>query len=268
MMEAKVIRLDEVDSTNRWLRDYVPSDEETVSICTAEFQTDGQGCGGNSWESERGKNLLFSVLIHPSDIAANEQFQISMATALAICDALRDFGIGDTRVKWPNDIYWRDRKLCGMLIENRLSGNVIRDSIVGIGLNVNQTDFRFPLAAGYDAQTDPTPVSMRQILGREIDREAVLRSIVGHLKICSCMTDFTRMRYNALLYRRDGQQHPFRDSNGEFMAEILEVGQNGSLLLKKANGKALAYAFKEVAFVRASPLTPPQKGRGKEMEKL
>ena len=251
-MEAKVIRLDEVDSTNRWLRDYVPSDEETVSICTAEFQTDGQGCGGNSWESERGKNLLFSVLIHPSDIAANEQFQISMATALAICDALRDFGIGEARVKWPNDIYWRDRKLCGMLI----------------GLNVNQTDFRFPQAAGYNAQTDPTPVSMRQILGREIDREAVLRSIVGHLKICSCMTDFTRMRYNALLYRRDGQLHPFRDSNGEFMAEILEVGQNGSLLLKKADGKALAYAFKEVAFVRASPLTPPQKGRGKEMEKL
>ncbi|MBR7086062.1 MAG: biotin--[Prevotella sp.] len=132
MMEARVIRLDEVDSTNRWLRENVAADEATT-VCVADFQTAGRGCGTNSWESERGKNLLFSVLIHPSDIAANEQFQISMATALAICDALRDFGIGEARVKWPNDIYWRDRKLCGMLIENRLSGNVIRDSIVGIG---------------------------------------------------------------------------------------------------------------------------------------
>ena len=266
-MEVRVIRLDEVDSTNRWLRENVAADEATT-VCVADFQTAGRGCGTNSWESERGKNLLFSLLMHPDGIAARQQFQISMATALAVCDAMGDFGIKDIRVKWPNDIYWNDQKLCGMLIENRLSGTAIRDSIIGIGLNVNQTDFRFPLAAGYDAQTDPTPVSMRQILGREIDREAVLRSIVGHLKICSCMTDFTRMRYNALLYRRDGQQHPFRDGNGEFMAEILEVGQNGSLLLKKADGKALAYAFKEVAFVRASPLTPPQKGRGKEMEKL
>ena len=250
MMEAKVIRLDEVDSTNRWLRDYVPSDDETVSICTAEFQTDGQGCGGNSWESERGKNLLFSVLIHPSDIAANEQFQISMATALAICDALRDFGIGDTRVKWPNDIYWRDRKLCGMLIENRLSGNVIRDSIVGIGLNVNQTVFRFPQAADHDPLTAPNPVSMRQILGHDIDREAVLRSIVGHLKICSCMADYTRMRYNALLYRRDGQPHRFRDGEGDFQAEVLEVDELGKLLLKKADERVVSYGFKEVVFVK------------------
>ena len=266
-MEARVIRLDEVDSTNRWLRENVAAVEATT-VCVADFQTAGRGCGTNSWESERGKNLLFSLLMHPDGIEARQQFQISMATALAVSDAMGDFGIKDIRVKWPNDIYWNDQKLCGMLIENRLSGTAIRDSIIGIGLNVNQTVFRFPQAADHDPLTAPNPVSMRQILGHDIDREAVFRSIVSHLKICSCMADYTRMRYNALLYRRDGQQHPFRDSNGDFMAEILEVGQNGSLLLKKADGKALAYAFKEVAFVRASPLTPPQKGRGKEMEKL
>ena len=249
-MEMRVIRLDEVDSTNRWLRDYVPSGDEAVSICTAEFQTNGQGCGGNSWESERGKNLLFSVLIHPSDIAANEQFQISMATALAVSDAMGDFGIKDIRVKWPNDIYWNDQKLCGMLIENSLSGTAIRDSIIGIGMNVNQTDFRFPQAADHDPLTAPNPVSMRQILGHDIDREAVLRSIVGHLKICSCMADYTRMRYNALLYRRDGQLHRFRDGEGDFQAEVLEVDELGKLLLKKADGRVVSYGFKEVVFVK------------------
>lgn len=248
-MEVRVIRLDEVDSTNRWLRENVAADEATT-VCVADFQTAGRGCGTNSWESERGKNLLFSLLMHPDGIAARQQFQISMATALAVCDAMGDFGIKDIRVKWPNDIYWNDQKLCGMLIENRLSGTAIRDSIIGIGLNVNQTDFRFPLAAGYDAQTDPTPVSMRQILGREIDREAVLRSIVGHLKICSCMADYTRMRYNALLYRRDGQPHRFRDGEGDFQAEVLEVDELGKLLLKKADGRVVFYGFKEVVFVK------------------
>ncbi len=248
-MEARVIRLDEVDSTNRWLRENVAAVEATT-VCVADFQTAGRGCGTNSWESERGKNLLFSVLIHPSDIAANEQFQISMATALAVCDAMGDFGIKDIRVKWPNDIYWNDQKLCGMLIENRLSGTAIRDSIIGIGLNVNQTVFRFPQAADHDPLTAPNPVSMRQILGHDIDREAVLRSIVGHLKICSCMADYTRMRYNALLYRRDGQPHRFRDGEGDFQAEVLEVDELGKLLLKKANGRVVSCGFKEVVFVK------------------
>ena len=241
--------MDEVDSTNRWLRENVAAVEATT-VCVADFQTAGRGCGTNSWESERGKNLLFSVLIHPSDIAANEQFQISMATALAVCDAMGDFGIKDIRVKWPNDIYWNDQKLCGMLIENRLSGTAIRDSIIGIGLNVNQTVFRFPQAADHDPLTAPNPVSMRQILGHDIDREAVLRSIVGHLKICSCMADYTRMRYNALLYRRDGQPHRFRDGEGDFQAEVLEVDELGKLLLKKANGRVVSCGFKEVVFVK------------------
>ena len=248
-MEAKLIRLDEVDSTNRWLRENA-ADGEAVTVCVADFQTAGRGCGTNSWESERGKNLLFSMLIHPDGIAANRQFHVSMAAALAVCDALRDFGIGDTCVKWPNDIYWRDRKLCGMLIENRLSDTTIRDSIVGIGLNVNQTEFQFPQLPDYDPKTDPTPVSMRQILGRDIDRDEVLRSIVSHLKICACMADYTRMRYNALLYRRDGQPHPFRDKDGDFLAEVLEVDEQGKLLLKKSDGQVVSYHFKEVVFVK------------------
>lgn len=247
-MEAKVIRLDEVDSTNRWLRENA-ADEAATMVCVADFQTAGRGCGTNSWESERGKNLLFSLLIRPEGIEARRQFQISMATALAVSDAMGDFGIKNIRVKWPNDIYWNDRKLCGMLIENRLSSTAIRDSIIGIGLNVNQTEFHFPQAADYDPMTSPNPVSMRQILGHDIDREMVLRSIVGHLKICACMTDYTRMRYNALLYWRDGQQHRFRDGEGYFQAEVLEVDELGKLLLKKDDGQVVSYAFKEIQFI-------------------
>ena len=238
-MQANIIHLDETDSTNRWLRDYVPAEGEEATICVADYQTAGRGCGTNSWESERGKNLLFSLLIHPQDIPAQEQFHISMAAALALCDAMRDFGIQDTCVKWPNDLYWHDCKLAGILIEHRLAGDHIRDSIIGIGLNVNQQQFRS------DA---PNPVSMRQILGHDIDRSLVLQSIASHLSISPCMLDFTAMRYNAQLYRRQGY-HSFRDADGAFRAAIMEVDRQGRLWLRKEDGTVCSYAFKEVEHV-------------------
>lgn len=239
-MEAKAIYLDEVDSTNRYLLEYQPAEGEDATICVADFQTAGRGCGSNSWESERGKNLLFSLLIHPTDIEAREQFHISMAISLAICDAMQSYGMKDVSVKWPNDIYWKDKKLCGILIENRLSGTFIRDSIIGIGLNVNQDVF---------LSDAPNPVSMRQILGREFNRDEVLRRILAKLNVCRCMVDFTYMRYNAMLYRRGKGFFPFRDASGDFMAEILETDRSGLLMLRKQSGEVQSYAFKEVQFI-------------------
>lgn len=239
-MEAKAIYLDEVDSTNRYLLEYQPAEGEDATICVADFQTAGRGCGSNSWESERGKNLLFSLLIHPTDIEAREQFHISMAISLAICDAMQSYGMKDVSVKWPNDIYWKDKKLCGILIENRLSGTFIRDSIIGIGLNVNQDVF---------LSDAPNPVSMRQILGREFNRDEVLRRILAKLNVCRCMVDFTYMRYNAMLYRRGKGFFPFRNASGEFMAEILETDRSGLLMLRKQSGEVQSYAFKEVQFI-------------------
>lgn len=239
-MEAKAIYLDKVDSTNRYLLEYQPAEGEDATICVADFQTAGRGCGSNSWESERGKNLLFSLLIHPTDIEAREQFHISMAISLAICDAMQSYGMKDVSVKWPNDIYWKDKKLCGILIENRLSGTFIRDSIIGIGLNVNQDVF---------LSDAPNPVSMRQILGREFNRDEVLRRILAKLNVCRCMVDFTYMRYNAMLYRRGKGFFPFRDASGDFMAEILETERSGLLMLRKQGGEVQSYAFKEVQFI-------------------
>lgn len=239
-MEAKAIYLDEVDSTNRYLLEYQPTEGEGATICVADFQTAGRGCGSNSWESERGKNLLFSLLIHPTDIEAREKFHISMAISLAICDAMQSYGMKDVSVKWPNDIYWKDKKLCGILIENRLSGTFIRDSIIGIGLNVNQDVF---------LSDAPNPVSMRQILGREFNRDEVLRRILAKLNVCRCMVDFTYMRYNAMLYRRGKGFFPFRDASGDFMAEILETDRSGLLMLRKQGGEVQSYAFKEVQFI-------------------
>jgi len=232
-MNFRITHIDETDSTNRWVKDY--GGEEDMVVWT-DYQTAGRGCGTNSWESERGKNLLFSVLIHPTDIAVNRQFHISMAISLAICDALGQH-IGDLSIKWPNDIYWRNGKIGGILIENTLQGTTIRRCIIGVGLNVNQRTFRS------DA---PNPVSLWQICEHETDPEQLLGDILQSFE--KYYVQDVREQYRSMLYRSNGF-HPYTDKDGAFMAAIHNVEDDGHLLLTDEDGRLRRYAFKEVQFV-------------------
>ena len=261
-VEWKIIHIDETDSTNRWIfkqgdGSFVTSRDVTKEpspcfIVVAEYQTAGRGCGSNTWESERGKNLTFSVLLHPTEIPADCQFRISEAVSVAICETLEhyfrplspsdsppDSGEQVVTIKWPNDIYVGDKKICGILIENQLRGRLISDSIVGIGLNVNQTVFKS------DA---PNPVSLAQLTGHEEDREALLQAFLQRLSATMEMTPEALMEaYRSRLYRREGF-HRFSDSHGEFKARVMNVLDDGRLVLLDTEGKARMYAFKEVMF--------------------
>src|SRR5690554_2262357 len=136
--ERKIVRLDEVESTNLYLRQLVREEHpEEGSVVIADYQTGGRGQMGNSWLSAKGENLLFSLLIYPRGVKANEQFIISRIASLAVKNTLDQF-TDDIRIKWPNDIYWKDKKIAGILIENDISGRVITNSIIGIGININQ----------------------------------------------------------------------------------------------------------------------------------
>ncbi len=230
-MEWKIIHIDETDSTNRYIKGV-----KEGNVVVADYQTSGRGCGTNTWESERGKNMLFSVMIHPVQLPVQRQFHISMAISLAIVEALEQ-QIGDVSIKWPNDIYWRNAKICGILIENTLQGNRIKDSVIGVGLNVNQRAFHS------DA---PNPVSLWQIHGQETDREQLLRDILRNFDKFLSMD--IRKQYLSRLYRRKGF-HPYVDANGAFMAEIVDVEDDGHLLLCDEGGCRRRYAFKEVQFV-------------------
>lgn len=232
-MDFKIIHIEETDSTNRWLRNM---EEDNSLVVWAEYQTMGRGCGTNSWESERGKNLTFSVLLHPEQLPANLQFRLSMQVSLALCEALGRH-IGDLSIKWPNDIYWCNAKIAGILIENRLQGSIIIDSIVGIGLNVNQREFRS------DA---PNPISLWQICEHETDREQLLHDFLDALK--GYLGRDVRSQYLSMLYRRKGF-HPYTDSDGAFMAEIADVEDDGHLVLYDEEGRERRHAFKEVQFV-------------------
>ena len=237
-MEWKITHIDETDSTNRWLRNCTGGQSSCAihEVVWADYQTAGRGQGTNTWESERGKNLTFSILLHPVDLPANRQFLLSMQVSLAICEALSEH-IGDLSIKWPNDIYWRNAKIAGILIENSLQGNVIRDSIIGVGLNVNQRQF---------LSDAPNPVSMWQICEHETDREQLLKDILAALD--RLLGQEVRERYLSMLYRRKGF-HPYVDKDGAFMAELEDVEDDGHLLLCDDSGGRRRYAFKEVMFI-------------------
>ena len=240
-MEYQIIHIDETDSTNRWLKDYSLQQNENI-IVVAEYQTAGKGCGKNSWESERGKNLTFSMLVHPSErplrIQAKEQFRITEVVSVALCKTLQPYIYNKVEIKWPNDIYIGDKKLCGILIENRLQGAEIKDCIIGIGLNVNQREF---------LSDAPNPVSLYQLTGKELDREALLKAFLENFEQ-EWQNKTNGSEYRELLYRK-GKDGLYEDKTGRFVAKLTDVLPDGRLLLVDEVGRERTYAFKEVAFI-------------------
>lgn len=233
-MKWKIVHIDETDSTNRWLKDH---GEGTMVVAT-DYQTAGKGCGSNAWESERGKNLTFSMLIHPDGIAAREQFHITEVVSVALCRTLQPYIYNKVEIKWPNDIYVGDRKLCGILIENRLQGNVIVDCIIGIGLNVNQRVF---------LSDAPNPVSMYQLTGQETNRGALLADFLQTFDQ-EWQSKANGSEYRELLYRK-GKDGLYEAKTGRFVAKLTDVLPDGRLLLVDEEGKEHTYAFKEVSFI-------------------
>lgn len=237
--------MEKTESTNLYLRQLAREEElEEGSMVIADFQTVGRGQRGNFWFSSEGKNLLFSLLIYPKDLPANAQFIISRIVSLAVKRTLDRF-TDDIRIKWPNDIYWKERKIAGILIENDIAGRYITNSVIGVGININEQSF---------PSTLPNPVSLREITGSMHDRNHILD--IFQEEFFRLYRDFQQGEIKTIedeymlhLYRRNGC-YWYEDKNGRFMAEIEDLLPSGYLVLRTADrGEMRMYAFKEVAFV-------------------
>lgn len=241
-MMAPTVTLAEVGSTNSWMASEGASLPHGA-VVVAESQTAGRGQRGNTWEAEPGKNLTFSMMLRPEGVDAAGQFGISEAVALGVAEVLSRHMPGvEVAVKWPNDIYAADRKICGILIENSLSGRRIERSIAGIGINVNQAEFRS------DA---PNPVSMFQLTGRETPLGPLLDEVRAEILALVEHPDSLSEAYHARLWRREGL-HPFVDHTRGSMpvsASIVSVAPTGHITLREASGEERTYAFKEISFV-------------------
>lgn len=245
-----LVVLEETDSTNQYISQLCNDLKEDVAEFTtvaAEFQTSGKGQRGNSWEVEKGKNLLFSLVLYPTFLEAHHQFILSQIVSLAIKEELSRWS-DDITIKWPNDIYWKEKKICGILIENDLTGHHIGRSIAGIGININQEAFHS------DA---PNPVSLKQISGKEHDRHEILSHILRRIEIYykglqlenfATYSAEINARYARSLFRRRGF-HLYQDAGGQFLARLLRVESDGRFVLEDENGQEREYLFKEVQHI-------------------
>ena len=246
-IEIPMEKVKELSSTNDYLSQLCKESlaKEFYTVL-AESQTSGKGQRGTHWESEAGKNLTFSIVLYPTALEVKKHFCLSMLAALSCVEALGAYTDGFS-IKWPNDIYWHDKKIGGILIENELEGAYITQSILGIGLNINQEEFR---------SSAPNPISLKQILGTEADLQEVLskviHGIVGGYRQLEANFDITQLAIRTLyiknLYRKKGF-YPYRDKEGEFKAEFHKIEPDGRLVLKDEAGNLRRYAFKEVEFI-------------------
>lgn len=229
-------------STNVLLKEKLRQEKlpEFFAVRTA-FQTAGKGQMGNSWESERGKNLMFSMVLYPHHVAIDKQFILSQIVSVAIVNVLSNY-IDNVFIKWPNDIYVGDKKLGGILIENNLRGARIEYAVIGIGINVNQLVFK---------SNAPNPVSIIQIIQKKSSVKKLFLEITEEIRKIYSENNhlFVKEEYMSRLYRNQGL-FAFRDAGkNQFIAQITGVEEDGRLLLKKENGEASGFYFKEVEFV-------------------
>jgi BirA family biotin operon repressor/biotin-[acetyl-CoA-carboxylase] ligase len=244
-----MIHLNETDSTNRYLQQLCQEAgknkvEEFTTIC-ADYQTAGKGQRGNSWEAAKGANLLFSFVCYPTFVPIRQQFVLSQLISLGIKETLDEY-CSDISIKWPNDIYWKEKKICGILIENDLQGNSIGRCISGIGLNINQEVF---------LSDAPNPISLKQITGKHYQRETILEKVMQRieqsyqkLKEDSAYASELATRYAASLFRREGL-HCYQDKDGLFNARLVRVEADGRFVLMDEANQERSYLFKEVQYV-------------------
>lgn len=237
-----IIKLNAIDSTNSYLKQlYVKKAIEDYTVVTANQQNQGRGQMGTIWDSEKGKNLMCSVLKSNISISIEQQFYISIVTSLALIKTLQAFNVPKLNVKWPNDILAENKKICGILIENVIKKNGIEASIIGIGLNVNQINF----------ENLPNASSLKELTGIFYDLDELLQSIVNNLKfyfnlLAKGKFDLLNGDYETYLFRKD-KPSTFELISGEiFLGFIVGVNETGKIIIKLEDDIKKTFDLKEV----------------------
>lgn len=237
-------RLATVNSTNSYAKEFANINKPAEGcVIIADEQTQGRGQYGNKWTTQAGKNLTFSIILHPKFLKIGEQFLLSQAVALGVATYLKSKTTRNIFIKWPNDVFIENAKVCGMLIENALQGNIISESIVGIGLNINETDFaEIPNATSLAAIT-------QQVYDLPAELELLLNAIDKfYLQLMQGRQHLIREQYHQYLFRKN-EASVFMLNNEKVSGIIQGVNVAGQLeviidgTLQRFNNKEIAFVY-------------------------
>ncbi len=239
-----IIEKEQIDSTNNYAKELLSKSRPVEgTLIITDYQTSGRGQAGNSWEAERGKNLTLTIILYPDFLEADKQFYLNMAVSLAVRDFCEDVLNDELKIKWPNDIFHLDKKVGGILIENTIQGLRLGSSVVGIGLNINQTEF---------SNTLSNATSFRSISGKVFDLVLLRDKLCDYLEkyymqLRQLHFNFLDKAYTVALYRYQ-QTHEFLYAGKTLRGEIVGVAKDGKLRIESA-GKEHRYMFKEIEYV-------------------
>jgi BirA family transcriptional regulator, biotin operon repressor / biotin---[acetyl-CoA-carboxylase] ligase len=235
--------LDTVDSTNNYAMAKVRAGMAKHGMAIfAREQTAGKGQRGKSWQTQAQQNITLSLILNTDTLRTDQQFYLSMLVALGVNDFIKEYAGGETAIKWPNDLYWRDRKAGGILIETVFKGSTWQWAVVGIGININQTRFDKSL---------PNPVSLSQITGKTYDVILLAKELYGFVMkrvgaIATIKTDSVVQEYNDSLYKLN-QTVKLKKANAIFKTTIRGVSVSGQL--HTADTMERQFDFGEVQWV-------------------
>ena len=241
----EIIHLASTDSTNNYANGQIREKEVPEgTVFLAYEQTSGRGQHKNFWESQPGENLTFSIVVYPDFLEIRRQFMLSKVVVLGIYKALSKY-VDCLKVKWPNDIYAGDLKLGGILIENSIMYGLLKSSVIGVGLNINQTVFR---------SNAPNPVSLQNLTNKHYDCSTILAEVLSGINwyyelLRSGDEKKIDEEYGSQLYRLN-ETCKYRSEETVFEGEIIGVSEIGQLLIRRSDGKILPFHFKEVEFLQ------------------
>lgn len=239
-MERLYIYLDKIDSTNAYASKWLAKNKPSQQICIySQHQYAGKGQFGRKWTAESGKSLTFSLIVPFKNVPVQQQILINMKIASDICAFLRKSFDTDFSIKWPNDIYFEKKKIGGLLIQNLLSGKFINQTIIGLGLNINQEDFSNDL---------PNPVSLYQITGKKNSIHELMYDLLEHISLTDIVKQEKEIldNYNEVLFQK-GKEQTFASQGYFFSAKVKGVNTRGELVLERG-GRNTNYSYGELTW--------------------
>ncbi|MDB5263560.1 MAG: biotin--acetyl-CoA-carboxylase ligase [Adhaeribacter sp.] len=238
----QLIYLPQCDSTNRFAQELINKNKAIEGcVVITDRQTHGQGQRGNTWEAEPGQNITLSVILKPAFLAVQHQFDLNICVSLAVLDLAGQFLPPNLKLKWPNDLYYGNKKIGGILIQNSLSGQLIQHAVVGIGLNINQLLFAVPGAQSFAQITGHTYI-LRDVIQKLLELLEVRYLQLKEGKIAEL-----KPQYLQSLYRYQ-EKHVYRIKDQLVPGTIVGLDEIGRLGVDLGNHVDY-FDFKEIAFI-------------------
>ncbi len=245
----KIIKLDAIDSTNSFLKELAQNSSiEDYTVVVTKNQTSGRGQMNNSWVSKPNKNLTFSIFTKFKNLLIEQQPYLSFAVALAIFEVLKKVSVPNLAIKWPNDIMSGNKKICGILVETTFNQHKIKNTVIGIGLNVNQQEF---------PENISNASSLANILGKEFDLEKMMIQLTKNIRLKIDALEHQQFEsihqdYLQHLYKKNVPT-AFKNEKTQlfFMGMIKDVSQSGNLRIQLEDDSIVEFGIKEISIARA-----------------